>query len=204
MTTAGPFNFGGTSTVAGTGSRDWTNSGNILASDDSKATVSNMDDTEITYELRALAPQGAGAIADGDTVTEVQITAEVNSAQNTATRYTLDYMAKLVVGGSVTGSDQKSATKWPTTDTQRTFTFSGLSLTGAQFKASDFGFAYQAQVTNDGALFNIRVDQIFIAQVTYTVASTSADQIVNPVQTTINAGIAAHQSAHAGCGAVGY
>ena len=204
MATLSNLLFGSTATAAGTGSRDWTNPGNILASDDSKATVSNMDDGEITYQLKALAPQGAGAIADGDTVTEVQITAEVNSAQNTATRYTLDEMAKLIVGGTVTGSDQKSATKWPTTDTTRTYTFSSLSLTGAQFKATDFGFALQAKVTNDGAIFNIRVDQIFIAQVTYTVASTSADQIVNPVQTTINAGIAAHQSAHAGCGAVGY
>lgn len=75
----------------------------------------------------------------------------------------IDHTVKLVVGGSVTGTNKASATLWDTDYETVTYTWdipTDLSLTAAQVNAADFGIVLAVQGTGQSGSALARVDFI--------------------------------------------
>jgi hypothetical protein len=142
MTTTGP-NTPGTMTAGSTSGGIWANPNNAKVSDNSYTQVTNSNQFFGTDKL--VFSNFGFAIDSGDTIDGVQFDVErsyVTAGQKDANvQLTLD-------ASSGSGTNQASASSWPTTDTVATYggptdTW-GLSLTPADVNASNFGVFFKA------------------------------------------------------------
>jgi hypothetical protein len=134
---------------AGSGA-GWTNSGNIGTNDNIKATTSvaagaqspNLDATNFGFAI----PSG---------VTIVGVSARIEQ-MGSAKDKIADTVVQLIVGGTATGSNLPSATKWDDRDKYQPYgssaTMWGLSLTPAQVNASNFGLRLRVTNTHTSAV----------------------------------------------------
>lgn len=144
MASAGPNSPSTGTDVSGIGTVTWSSPGNIVSSNDSKAQATLGVNTSSHY----LTATGFGfSIPAGAPI--LGVTAEIElSASNGVLVY--DNSVKIVIGGSVMGTDKAraSSTKWPTTDTYITYgggaDLWGATITAADVNASDFGVAISA------------------------------------------------------------
>lgn len=144
MTSQGPNN-GSTFEIHNLGMPiTWTNLGNAQTSNDQYATAS--DATGYWRATQGLKATGFGFSIPEDAVID-GVVVEIEKRQSGPS--VVDYLVKLVVGGTVQGDDKKDgSTQWPTSDAYRTHGGAtdlwGLSLTAAQINASNFGVVISA------------------------------------------------------------
>lgn len=106
------------------------------------------------------ASAGLGGIGDEDSVTEIVI--GVKRVPSFATVH--DIEAKLVLAGAVQSDNQAKPGPWVASETEEEYTFA-VAFTGAQVKASDFGFVLSAGST--GGSFTVHVNHIRLLSVTH-------------------------------------
>lgn len=121
----------------------WANPGNVVTSDNNKATVT-VSGSATTHNIDATAfglSIPAGSQIDGVTVHVERMASSSSSIR--------DYDVYLVKGGATIGSDRSSSSYWPTFDGNATYGGSSddwnTSLTAADVNASDFGVRLKAR-----------------------------------------------------------
>jgi len=172
----GPNSPSSGSTSADSGAVDWTNPGNVTASDNSRATAS-LAKGDVSYYLKAT---GFGfSIPTGSTINGITIEIERSIAE--ATSNTKDNSVKIIKDGTITGDEKAdTATLWPVNSGDAYATYGGstdkwgVSWTVADINSSNFGVAVQAKnaVAAKPTTETAQVDHIRIT-VTYTVLSTT-------------------------------
>jgi len=152
----GPFLFTTGADDAAVGTLAWTTPENALADDSSNAI--GPANTGTTHYLKVTGPTGVSSLPDSASITQIRVDIERRDiARTSASR---DSEVKLVVGGSVQSDNQgELVATWPSSMGVRTYTFA-VSLTGAQFKASDFGVVLSALIFNSVQVDYIRVKDI--------------------------------------------
>lgn len=146
MASAGP-NSPGSGTSDGTiGDTDWSNPSNIMASDNSYATVSLDGGSGETTSYLVAGDMGfsipTGATIDG-------ILVEWECKKNDFLESVVDNESRLFLSDAIAGDDKASATEWALTDTYRSYGGSsdtwGLTPTAEQINSSGgFGAAISA------------------------------------------------------------
>lgn len=152
---------------ARTGSEnDWINEGNAQTSNNAYAsspgTTGGGDNTDSTWLKGTVLTGGSGGIGAGvgnipDQARILGVVAnwERKADNNSATDYAIDEGISLVVDNVITGDDKKDVvTKWPTTDTVKSYGSSTdkwgqTSISGSQVKGN-FGMALAVRVFGTG------------------------------------------------------
>lgn len=168
MATQGPFSPSTTTDDATVGTAAWTNPNNAQVSDNVYATVAGtIGSNRISHYLKAT--NFGFSIPSDATINGVLV--EVERKCSFATN--ADNSVKLVVGGSIVGTDLANSNQWSTSDVYASFGSSsnlwGLSLSVSDINASNFGVAFSANAPQQGAC---SIDHIRIT-VSYTSASNS-------------------------------
>lgn len=145
MTTSGPNSPASSSdvtNVTGVGDQAWSNPGNAATTNNTYATFT--DSSAGSNYLKAVNfgfAVPSGATINGITV-EIERKANVSAGGGGGARIT-DLNVKLVKGGTVSGSNKASATRWTTSEAYFTYGGAadlwGLTLTDADVNASNFG-----------------------------------------------------------------
>jgi len=152
---------------AAVGSEAWSNPGNALTSNNSRAQAT-VNDFEVTNYLQCT--NYGFSIPAGATITGITVNVERMSEHNTRTR---DSSVRLIKAGSVVGLDRATATAWPTTEAVEAHGGAsdlwGTTWTPAEINASNFGVAVSAYKPGDsGGSYDVSVDSLQIV-VTYSV-----------------------------------
>lgn len=169
MTTTGPNSGGTFANDTTVGTTNWTSPSNAASSNNSKADSGSLT-TQSTYYLKAT-NFGFSITGTIDGIT-VEIERMCSSFGGQKMR---DNSLKLVVGGSIVGTDKAAtSTDWPTSDTYATYGGAadlwGLTPTDTEVSASDFGVAISGKAFNFGKGTVIgEIDHIRIT-ITYTAA----------------------------------
>ncbi|HEX5455988.1 MAG TPA: hypothetical protein VFW77_01340 [Candidatus Saccharimonadales bacterium] len=150
-TTSGPNNPTSATNDTGTGSAAWTNPGNVLSSDNSRATVSLSNGGTSNYTKAT----GFGfSIPSGSTINGITVGVERSEANTNGNNTCLDNAIRIVKSGTIGSTDKSNATTWPTTDTYVNYGGSsdlwGQTWTYSDVNASNFGFAISAKNNRSG------------------------------------------------------
>lgn len=165
MPTTGDLNPGTAANDNSTGTVAWSNPGNAVSSNNSRSNASMAGgDTSNYLKLTNYNPT---AIGDTDTVTQIVAKVERSNSQ-AGSREVRDSVLRLVIEGTIVGSNlAATATNWPGSDAVATYTFSGLSYTGAQVKAATSGIVLSISAPGGAASPGGEVDVITL-DYTYT------------------------------------
>ena len=141
MTTSSVYTFGAAATNSGVGSVDWNNASNALT-DNSSYADSTPGTGNQSYYLWLTNPNPT-EIGDSDTIDAIRVRIRRDASVNNRISWNT---IRLVVAGSVSGDDNVISGNWSTastTDTAGDLVSDawGLSLTGSDVKASNFGIA---------------------------------------------------------------
>lgn len=145
MTTAGPNNPG-TTGQSSTGKPTWTNTGNVVSSNDTYATATLLGTSFSTEDLRAT---NFGFSVPG-TATIDGITAEVERKSTTASSTTgKDQTVSLTKNGtSAAGANKAAAGAWPSSDTYASYGGASdlwsTTWTPSEINSSNFGLILAA------------------------------------------------------------
>jgi hypothetical protein len=143
LSSQGPTAPASSTNNSGVGTIDWTNPSDALTSTGATVTLT---DAEVSHSLWATNP--GFTVPGGSTIDGIQ--ADWNAAGSTASasKYILDNEIKLIIGGAKTGTDQKSATKWPVGGAARSYggpsSLWGATPSVSDVNASNFGVAISA------------------------------------------------------------
>jgi hypothetical protein len=153
----------GAGATSGSGTA-WTNPGNVVASDNAKATAT-LSGSALSQNLDAT--NFGFAIPAGSTIDGVTVRIERMASSSSSIR---DYDVRLLKGGSVSGDDKASSSNWPTSDSNATYGDSddlwGTTLTSADVNSSSFGVTLKARNVS-GSSRTASVDRIEVT-VNYT------------------------------------
>lgn len=151
MASQGPLSPGTAGNDATVGTIDWTSPGNILASDDTRATVGGANTSRY---LTATNFGFALQVGTTDGITGEAELSKVNGGVENAIR--------LIVGGTITGNNKSTGATLSDTDTYHVYGGAadtwGVTLTPADVNASTFGMG--VSTTGAGAAANRRCDHI--------------------------------------------
>lgn len=142
MTTSAVYTFPTAATNSGVGSVDWTNPSNALTDDSTYASVVTGTGNQ-SYYLWLTNPNPT-EIGDSDTIDAIRIRMRRDASTNNRVE---DYEIRIIVAGVVSGDNKAdTVTKWGVVSTTITYgdlasDVWSLTLTGADVKASNFGFA---------------------------------------------------------------
>lgn len=152
MASEGPRSPATGANVTGVGTLAWSNPGNIVSSNNVRATR-NMDTGTTNYL------QGTNfgfSIPDGATIDGIVVEWELGAAFSDDFGWAYDAQVRLVKGGSIVGDNKArpSSSKWPATDAYVSYGSSsdlwGTTWTPADISASNFGAAIAATGTELG------------------------------------------------------
>ena len=128
----------------------WADTGNITASDDSRATATLIADA-LSQDLQATQfgfDLPAGTV-DG-------VTASIEREEVSGTGVCEDGNVRLLIGGTASGDDKATAGAWPLTEASQAYGGTadlwGLTPTVAQVNATDFGFHVKVGETSTNAV----------------------------------------------------
>ena len=170
MSSSGPNSPGTLADDSAVGGVVWSTPSNAAASDDSRATANLTGASGNTHYLKAT---NFGFSVSG-TIDGILVEIERSANVNSGTREAHDSIVKLVVGGSVVGSNKATATAYPTTDAYASYGGAadlwGLTPADTDINGSTFGVVlsttYGTGVSPKAAV-QARVDHIRIT-ITYT------------------------------------
>jgi hypothetical protein len=158
----GPLNPSSFGTDTSIGTFNWTNTGNILASDDSRSSVDLNNSGDISYYLTAT--NFGFTIPNGSTIDGIVIDIEVSD--NSGGGNIKDNSVRIIKGGLITGMDNSNGANWLTGDEYRAHGNStdlwGTTWTDSDINASNFGVAISARRTGAGGNNTARIDNIQI------------------------------------------
>ena len=185
MATSGP-NYGATAADdASVGVRTWSNTGNVFASDDSYASVTNIQSATSHY----LKVTNFGfSIPTDATIDGILVEWERREPSGV----TVDNSVKIVKGGTITGTDKSVGAAWPSTDAFNSYGGSsdlwGTTWTASDINSSDFGCVISCVRSGAESVQTAFVDSVRIT-VYYTEASTDtnderAAKVVGAISTT--------------------
>lgn len=164
------FSTVGTSDPTGFGF-NWSNTGNVFASDDSRATVSITNSNGISdfIEVTNSSHSSGTALGASDTITQIDWKVEVSKAGNPAANCR-DYQLYPIENGTrVTTTNYATASDYGTSDAVATHSQTTNIPSASVVLASNWGFAFSCQNTNGQAGATGQVDRIF-ADITFTPA----------------------------------
>jgi hypothetical protein len=168
MTTVGPNSPASSSdvtNVTGVGDQAWSNPGNAATSNSTHATFT--DSSAGSNYLKAVnfsLSIPSGATINGITV-EIKRKANLSQSGGGGARIT-DVTVKLVKGGTISGTNKASATRWTTSEAYFTYGGAadlwGLTLTDSDVNASNFGVVLSvagnlADGSETGSVDHIRI-----------------------------------------------
>ncbi len=175
MSSSGPNSPGTIAADTSVGTRVWSTITNAGASDNSYATASySIAGTASTQYIKAT---NFGFSVAG-TIDGILVEIERKASSNSASLYAKDNIVKLVVGGTISGSDlADTATKYPTADAYASYggasSLWGLTPADTDINASNFGVVISSNITSPGkSSCTVSVDHIRIT-VYYTGAAPS-------------------------------
>lgn len=173
-TISGPFLFTSAANDNSFGTHAWTNPGNALTDNATRASnpalVTGIQGDHSQY-LKMTGPAAtlAAALPVGASPSQIVITVERrNTGHSEGVEEVNDSRVRLVVGGSIQTDDQANTTDWPASDTAIDYTFDITGVTRDQLIASDFGAVLAAVLSLTGGSSAVGVDVIYIKSVTYT------------------------------------
>lgn len=181
MTTAGP-NFPSTAADdSSTGTITWGNTSNALTEDGSVASALNIPNGGHSHYLK-LTNFGFSAIGNGDTINGIQVDWK-KECLNPSSTLIFDFSVRLVIGGTITGTDKANSTGWPTTLTWVSYggsadTWGLTSPVGSDVNGTSFGIVISARSTV-GA-FDAAIDAGRVT-ITYTSAATGVTLTLSSV-----------------------
>ena len=166
MTTAGPNLPDTAVSDSGMGSVAWTNPGNATADDSSNATCAPGTGNQSEYLW--VTGFGFSAIGDTDTIDAIQV--DIIRSASTSNRIE-DASVRLIIGGSVSGDDKQTDTKWSSTETTATYgdqvsdVWGLASPVGSDVNDADFGVALSIDgaSTAEGQVDYIQVTIVYTA-----------------------------------------
>lgn len=164
----GPFDPGTSGTNSSVGSFAWSNTVDILSSDNSRAKVDLDNNGDISNYVTATNfgfTIPVGATIDG-------IVVDIERSDNGGSGNIKDNIVKIIKAGTITGTDKSAGANWPSSDATKTYGTAtdlwGTTWTVANINASTFGVAISAKRTGGGGNNRARIDNIQIT-VYYTV-----------------------------------
>jgi len=166
MASQGPNSPGTLADDSSVGTVAWANPSNASSSNNSYATASNGFGSMITTHYLKATNFGF-SIGGGDTIDGIVVEIE-RFGPNTLLDYILDNTVKLVIGGSIVGTNKNSATKWSPTESYFTYGGSsdlwGNSISAGDVNASSFGIVLNVDIYNGTPKFSLAafVDHIRI------------------------------------------
>jgi len=143
--------YAGTSADDGAvGTLTWADPSNAGGSGDSYATITSTVSAQSHY----LKLTNFGFDADvgaGDTIDGIEVTVERKANLALTSRYVVDAVVRLVVGGTVSGDDKAATgTKWPLVEASASYGGNsdkwGLTPSAADVRGTDFGVALSASI----------------------------------------------------------
>lgn len=158
----------------------WSNTGNIGASDNAHASVTNSPGKISQYLKQTNYPF---SIPVGATITGIEFYIEHHATGNGRTE---DYSVRLVVDGSIVGDNKAIAGSWPGSDTGKTYGGDGdlwglTEITRAQVLSSNFGVVLATKETEDKSDSDTSYIDVATLRVYYAVgAGTVVKDIVGP------------------------
>lgn len=167
-TSQGPLGAGTAATLVNGTSTNWTNPGNITASDSTYATVT-LASTATSYYLQA----NTFGFSIPATATVNGVVVEVQKFATTASKnFMEDQTVSLMVGGTITGNNYATTATWPSTNSFVSYGGTadtwGLSLTPAQVNATNFGAAIAAtNVHTSGASSSLTASVDYVRVTVY-------------------------------------
>jgi hypothetical protein len=166
----GPNNPGTGANDTGYGTIAWVNPGNVVSSNDARATAAMSSVLTPTNYLKAT--NFGFTIPSGATINGIIV--EIEKSATAANRIVDDRVRIVKADGTVGTTDKASATNWTGTDTYATYGSSsdlwGESWTDADINDADFGAVIAARWVSGGATETGRVDHVRIT-VHYTEAA---------------------------------
>lgn len=168
MASSGPNSPGTLADDSGVGTLAWTNPNNASSSDNTYATVLINNPTVTTHYLKAT--NFGFSIPNGSTINGIVVEIERKSSSNTVSRFARDNVVKLVIGGSIVGSNYSLAAKWSTTESY--FTYGGSSdlwgntITVSDVNSSTFGVVLSASLSDTN---KVRTETAYVDHIRITV-----------------------------------
>ncbi len=190
--TAGPNNPSAGANNTSIGTRTWSNTSNIVSSNNSDASVS-LSNNQISNYL--VATGFRFAIPADATINGITVNVERAEGNRSSSVYIRDNSIMMVKGGAIVGTNQANTTaNWPTADTSASYGSTtdlwGQTWTPADINASNFGVAVSARgyASSGTSTETAYVDNIRIT-VTYTMGAActanAATVILTPASQTI-------------------
>lgn len=166
MTTTGPNTAGTVAEDASFGTATWANVTNTTSSNNSYAATSEFSSGQSPTRYIKLTNFGF-SIADTQ-IDGIQVDVERKSSRATVK----DSVVKLVIGGTVSGSNLADATNWPGSDTNKTYggatTLWGLTPSVADVNGSGFGVVISVAWVSGIGKANSAQGQIDLVTITIT------------------------------------
>jgi hypothetical protein len=169
MASSGPNAPGTIVNDTSVGTRAWNNPTNAASSDNVYTTSQCAFPTCTSQYLKAT--NFGFSFAMGDTIDGIVVEFERKASANAPTRYILDSTVKLVIGGSVVGTNKNSITKWSTTEAF--FTYGGAAdlwgntITPTDVNSSNFGVVLSVSLTDTGKIPNMTASVDYIRITVY-------------------------------------
>jgi hypothetical protein len=166
MSTTGPTIAGTGADALGSGPGIWTNPGNVTANDTTYATIGVSSMASPLTSNYLLATNFGFAIASDQVIDGIEVTVGRFADVSLGTGGVVDDSVKLVIGGTVSGSDIDTGAAWSTSLTTDTIGGStelgGLTPTYSDVNASNFGVAIKCVVTAATVSVTAKIDWVKI------------------------------------------
>lgn len=191
MASSGPNAPGTLVDDVSVGTKAWTNPTNAASSNNVYSTISSTGVTTTSHYLSAT--NFGFSIPSGATIDGVVVEYERKASKANALEQVVDATVKLVIGGSIVGTNKNSATRWSTTEAFFTYGSSsdlwGNTITQSDVNSSNFGVVLNVTITNNGKLPTIGGSVDFVRMTIYYTAGTST-----AISKVINVGYASLKS----------
>ena len=172
MASQGPISAGAGANQAGVGTVAWSSTGNVVASDNTRASAILSAGNQSQY---LVASSFGFSVPGGSTIDGIVVEVERHGSNTNV----LDNRVRIVKGGVIGSTDKSSVSQWPITSGSEAYaSYGGTSdlwgetWTASDINASDFGVAVSAKNTNPKILRVANVDHVRIT-VYYTEGTTT-------------------------------
>lgn len=154
------------------GIHDWSTTASAYQSSNNTRGSVNLEPTADSKYLKCTFVNATitANIASGDTINSVNFVGEARAASTDV----VDSVAKVVIAGTISGSDISpggGGTAWATSDTDRTYaaSLSGLTITADDVRHANFGFALSV-INNDFMTTRLAEIDYLRVEIDYTAA----------------------------------
>lgn len=191
MASSGPNAPGTLADDSSVGTKIWNNPSSAGASDNNHAGANCNTPTVTSHYLKAT--NFGFALGGSDTIDGIVVEIERRASNTALGKEIYDNTVKLVIGGSVVGTNKKLAAKWTNTDAFFTYGSSsdlwGNTITASDVNSSNFGVVLNVDMSDTSKIPSVTAMVDFIRMtIYYTVGSSTA------ISNVINVGYASFKN----------